>query len=32
MDPDSTTKDGKRVVEFVKKWAAFKHLNVDVKI
>ena len=31
-DPDATTKDGKRVAEFVKKWAAFKHLNVDVKI
>ena len=32
LDPDVTTKDGKRVSEFVKKWAAFKHLNIDVKI
>ena len=29
-DPDTSTAEGKKVMEFVKKWAAFKHMNVEL--
>jgi hypothetical protein len=29
-DPDTSTAEGKRVMEFVKKWAAFKGLNLSL--
>ena len=31
MDPDPATPEGKKVLEFVKKWAAFKHMNISLE-